>query len=89
MEHSHDDLHEHSYNYNHAGATGASPKDMALLEYMLEHNKQHARELAETGSRLAGTGLSGAAELISDAVHYFDHANEKLEHAIMLINGEG
>jgi len=49
---------------------------------MLEHNRQHAQELADTGNRLADTGLSDAAEMIGEALHYFDHANEKLEKAV-------
>jgi len=54
---------------------------------MLEHNKQHALELSDTGARLSDAGFTDAANLISDAVHYFDHANEKLEKAIGLIGG--
>jgi len=52
---------------------------------MLQHNRQHARELAETGAVFEGAGLSAAAKYISGAVHDFDHANEKLEKAIELI----
>ena len=54
---------------------------------MLEHNKEHARELAQAGGRLSAAGIKGAADLVSDAVHYFDHANEKLEKAVKLIDG--
>ena len=54
---------------------------------MLDHNKQHARELKEAGDRLAAAGNAGAAQQISDAVHYFDHANEKLEKAVVQISG--
>jgi hypothetical protein len=60
---------------------------VALLKYMLDHNKQHAHELSETGERLAAAGLLQAANMIDDAVHHFDHANEKLEKAVSLISG--
>ena len=89
-EHGHmqDDHHGRSHDHIHeASSDGASPKDLALLRYMLEHNRQHARELADVGARLATAGIEGAAALVSDAVHYFDHANEKLERAVGMIGG--
>ena len=87
--HSHDHSHDHghSHSHSHGDAPAASQKDLALLKYMLEHNKQHALELSDTGARLSDAGFTDAANLISDAVHYFDHANEKLEKAIGLIGG--
>ena len=84
--HSHD--HVHTHDHSHAETSGASAKDAALLKYMLDHNKQHAFELSEAGSRLASAGLADVAELINDAVHYFDHANEKLENAVTMIGGD-
>ena len=69
---------------------GAAPqKDLALLKYMLDHNTQHAQELSDAGSRLASKGLADAAGLISDAVSSFSRANEKLEKAIRIIEGNG
>ena len=93
-DHSHEHKHSHEHSHTHDGphdhahkdTSNTSAKDLALLKYMLEHNKQHARELAETGNRLAGAGLENAAELINGAVHYFDHANENLEKAVKLID---
>ena len=82
-EHSHAHAHDHCYSE----PPGAPPKDLALLKYMLEHNKQHAHELSEVGGRLAGAGLAEAAALIGEAAHYFDHANDKLEKAILLCRG--
>ena len=90
--HTHDNDHDNDHDHGHDHVNGAMPvaslnKDLALLKYMLEHNKQHAHELAEAGGRLSVVGVTDPAELISDAVHYFDHANEKLEKAIRLIDG--
>ena len=86
-DHSHESAHENTHDHGHKDTSRVSPKDLALLKYMLEHNKQHARELAETGGRLADVGVESAAELIKGAVHYFDHANENLEKAVKLIDG--
>jgi len=55
---------------------------------MLEHNKEHARELSETGARLAVAGLGHEADMISNAVHFFDFANESLENAVELLGGK-
>ena len=84
--HGHSHSHPHGHSHDHSTPSGASAKDLALLKYMLEHNKQHARELSETGDRLAEAGFAHAADMISDAVHYFDHANDSLEIAVGLIN---
>ena len=90
-EHEHDHEHGHSHGHGHSHekpeAATASAKDLALLKYMLEHNKQHALELSQTGERLANAGFDHAADMISDAVHYFDHANDSLETAVELIGG--
>jgi len=84
MEHN---THSHSagHGHNHTEKPATPPKDLALLKYMLEHNRQHAHELSEMGERLNDAGSEGAAELIRDAVHYFAHANEKLDEAVALI----
>ena len=86
-DHEHRDSHSHDSDSDAVGAddVGASKKDVALLTYMLEHNKQHARELSEVGARLAESGFEHAADMIADAVHYFDHANDSLEIAVSLI----
>jgi len=97
IEHSHAHEHAHTHGSPHGDGSGnggketpgALAKDLALLKYMLEHNKQHAHELSETGDRLADAGLSHAAEMISDAVRYFDHANDSLNIAIGLISAGG
>ena len=87
-EHEHGHIHDHTRSHDSgergiaaAEPAGVSKKDAALLTYMLEHNRQQARELLETGRRLADAGNNEAAEYIDSAVHYFDHANESLEKA--------
>jgi len=88
-DHDHDHSHTHDHNHSHdqSGSHAASPKDLAILKYMLDHNKDHALELSETGARLADAGLTHAADMISDAVRYFDHANDSLEIAVSLVSG--
>jgi hypothetical protein len=55
---------------------------------MIEHNVQHCQELARTAQKIESAGHPEAAELVRDAVHYFDHANGKLKQAAAAISGE-
>jgi len=84
--HTHEFAHTHVHSHDHEKTPDAAIKDLKLLKYMLDHNKQHARELSEMGDRLAGAGFEHAADMINDAVHYFDHANDSLKIAIGLID---
>ena len=87
--------HVHMHDHDHIREDGndnkvnqaSIAKDLALLKYMLEHNKQHAHELADSGDRFNQAGLSQTAQLISEAVLFFDLANEQLAAAIGQIGG--
>jgi len=96
-EHEHDHTHNHETahshgdhsHHGHSHSNGSTPdatskKDMALLTYMLSHNKDHAKELSQMGARLGSLGFTQAADEIANAVHFFDHANESLEKAVQL-----
>ena len=80
--------HKHSHSHGHKENKAAPSKELSLLNYMLEHNKQHAHELEEVRMRIFSAGNKAAAELIDDAVRCFDMANEKLEKAASLIKSE-
>lgn len=82
-------LHEGGHGHEHAQGRDLTPEQtLALLSYMLEHNRSHAEELHDLGHALAGQGRAEAAELVHGAVHYFEHGNEKLAEALELIKGE-
>ena len=57
---------------------------LALLAYMVQHNRHHAEELHE----LAHSMDDEAAQLIHDAILDFDLGNEKLDEALKLLKGE-
>ena len=78
QEHTHD--HEHSHNHK----THSPEETLALLSYMIDHNRHHAEELHE----LAHSANAEAAALIHDAVELFDSGNEKLEKALKILKGE-
>ena len=74
-EHTHD--HDHHHHQGHA-----SPEEsLALLTYMLGHNRHHAEELHELAHGIDGE----AAQLIRDAVVDFELGNEKLAEALHIL----
>ncbi|MGI6218000.1 MAG: hypothetical protein ACOYIK_10380 [Coriobacteriales bacterium] len=59
-------------------------KQVALLAYMVDHNRSHAEELHELAHEMDGE----AAELVHSAVELFDKGNEKLAQALKIVKGE-
>ena len=60
-----------------------------LLEYMTNHNVQHANELADMGEKIRAMGKTEAADMIAQGVEAFSKANEKLAQALALVKQEG
>lgn len=78
-EHTHDHEHEH-HHHEHS-----SPEEtLALLTYMLGHNRHHAQELHELAHGVEGA----AAQLLHEAVADLEAGNEKLERALAVLKGE-
>ena len=74
-EHCHDHHHDHSHEHH-------SPEEsLALLAYMLVHNRHHAEELHE----LSHCGDEAAAELLHEAVEFFNKGNDQLEKVLDLM----
>lgn len=79
-EHTHVHTHEHAHPHTHEHADRA--ESLAVLGYMLEHNRHHAEEL----HLLAHDAQpEEAAELLHEAVDLFAEANNKLEQALQLM----
>lgn len=78
--HSHTHDHDHCHEHDHH-----SPEEaLALLAYMVQHNRHHAEELHE----LAHSMEDEPAQLIHDAILDFNLGNEKLDEALKLLKGE-
>lgn len=78
----HEHIHEHDHEHPHKPH---SPEEtLALLSYMIDHNRHHAEELHE----LAHSADEEAAGLIHGAVALFNEGNEKLEKALSILKGE-
>ena len=92
-EHAHKHTHEHTHSHSHEGEHShghgeeVSSRDIALLKYMLGHNRDHTSELYDAMRRFDAAGSHEAAALIGEAAHYFDHGNDKLQKAAELLNG--
>ena len=82
--HCHDHEHNHEHNHEHTHGQHSPEEALALLAYMVQHNRHHAEELHE----LAHSMDDEAAQLIHDAILDFNLGNEKLDEALKLLKGE-
>ena len=84
-EHTHDTAAANVHAHPHGEATAMSPEEtLALLTYMLGHNRHHAEELHELAHGVEGE----AADLLHGAVADLGSSNEKLARALALLKGE-
>ena len=80
--HTHADGTVHSHSHTHSQATASSPEEaLALLKYMLDHNRHHAEELHDLGHAFDDV----AGDLIHDAVDKLGESNDLIEQALSLI----
>lgn len=87
-DHGHPHDHDHCYNHTHEGMDAKNGDEtIALLNYMIEHNKHHGEDLHEIYHSLEAAGKKEAADLVHEAMHMYDHGNEKLAEALKLIGG--
>ena len=83
--HTHADGTTHSHGHTHTHATASSPEEaLALLKYMLDHNRHHAEELHD----LAHSFDDVTADLIHDAVDKLGESNDLIEQALSLITNQ-
>ncbi len=82
--HTHGDCHEGSCG-SCGGCADAEKETVALVSYMVDHNKHHAAELAEMGKKLREMGKTEAADQIDKAVSDFESGNVRLSVALSLL----
>ena len=86
-QHSHEHAHEHvsGHHHEHGDTPELTPEQtLALMSYMLDHNRHHADELHDICHALEDAGKTEAAAALADALHEYDHGNSKLEKALEL-----
>ena len=80
-------MHEgHAHHHHHESSEAG--KNLALLTYMLDHNRHHAEELKELVHALSHLEQYEAAALISEGINYFSDGNDKLEAALEQLKEE-
>ena len=81
-QHSHEHAHEHvsGHHHEHGDTPELTPEQtLALMSYMLDHNRHHADELHDICHALEDAGKTEAAAALAEALHEYDHGNSKLE----------
>lgn len=77
--------HTHPHPHEHGHESAASPEEkLALLNYMLGHNRSHTEELHDLAHSLEGA----PHDLLHAAVEAYENGNEKLAEALRLLKGE-
>ena len=89
--HTHEHLHEEGHHHHHEHICGGScgscaskcehtPMEelMALMQYMVNHNAAHAKELADLAAQLDKAGNHAAFEQVMAAVSDFEKGNMRL-----------
>ncbi len=76
-------MHDYPHEHDHTHAPASSPEEtLALLNYMLAHNRHHADELHELAH---GVTDEAAQDLIHEAVDALRESNLRLEEALALL----
>ena len=94
--HDHADGHSHGDECGHShGCAGscnscvsAEDETVALVGYMVQHNKHHAAELADMAKKLRSMGKDEAAEQIEKGVSDFESGNVRLSVALSLLKAD-
>ena len=80
--HTHEHDHSHAHPHGHGPAAASPEETLALLRYMLDHNRHHADELHELAH---GVSDESARDLIHEAVDALNESNLRLEEALALL----
>lgn len=78
----HHDGHEHTHECAHecgsCGGCNPMQETLALMQYMVNHNAAHAKELADLAKKLGDLGNHAASEQVLAAVSEFEKGNLRL-----------
>ena len=79
--------HDHGHHHEGCCCGGHEQPDenVAILTYMLDHNKHHALELKEIAAHLREVGKDDAAAQIERGVEDFEKGNMRLSIALSLV----
>lgn len=78
-------MHEGHDHHHHHHESSQAGKCLALLTYMLDHNRHHAEELHDLAHELTDEGKANAASLLHEALVDFEKCNEKMAAALAAV----
>ena len=78
-------MHEGHSHPHHAHDGGAPDKELALLEYMADHNRLHAAELKSLAHELEHIGMGEVSDLLDEAESCFTEGTDLLYAALGLL----
>lgn len=85
MAHTHDHPHPHDdHHHDHDHAPHSPEETLALLTYMVSHNRHHAQELHALAHSVDGE----ASQLLHEAVVDLELGTEKLAEAVRVLKEE-
>ena len=92
-DHHHHDHDHHDHCHSDCGSCASkcqhTPMEelQALIQYMVNHNGAHARELAQLAEQLKAAGNSAAYEQVLAAVSDFEKGNMRLSMVLFSLGG--
>lgn len=76
--------HTHDHDHAHHHETHSPAETLALLAYMVDHNRHHAEELHDLAHSVDGE----ARQLLHEALVDLNVGNEKLAEALRILKEE-
>ena len=75
--------HHHEHHHDHGEGAGTAPEQtVALLSYMLDHNRAHADDIHELAHKLEAMGYHEVAALMGEGLSCYIDGNERLAEAL-------
>ena len=83
--HSHDNLHNEQSSHIHS--QDSAEQLTALMNYMVNHNEAHTKELVDVTHQLSHIGNEWAWEQVMSAVADYENGNQKLAEVLKNLSG--
>ena len=77
-EHGHEHAHDCAHDCQTCGGCDPMQETVALMQYMVNHNAAHARELEALAKKLGELGNAAVSEQVLAAVSEFEKGNVRL-----------
>lgn len=80
--------HHHDHEHDHGDTAETVPEQtIALVSYMVDHNRAHANDIHELAHKLEAMGQYEVAELMGEGLSCYIDGNERLAEALEVLKG--